>query len=252
MRAMLAVDGDDIVVLRMEHGKVNALDIELLDALAETLADLEKRSLRAVILTGTGGVFSAGADLPRVLAAEDSYIEAGVHALGRAFTALFAFPRPVVAAVNGHAIAGGCVIACACDHRIMARGSGLVGLAELRVGVPFPVAALEIVRYAVAARSFQQLIYFGDTYDSEAALQHALVDELVEPDRLMDRATEVAERLASIPAESFSHTKRIMRAHVLERIARGADADAIAARLWAAPETREAIERFMEALRARA
>jgi len=247
---MLHIEGDDIAVLRMENGKVNALDADFLKELTETLGELQAKAPRAVILTGTGGVFSAGADLRKVLDSDEAYIADGLDWLGRAFAALFAFPRPVVAAVNGHAIAGGAVLACACDYRVMARGSGLIGLAELKVGVPFPVAALEVVRYAVTHRYFQELIYFGDTYDADEGLMRGLVDEVVETGHLMSRATEVAERLASIPAESFSHTKRIMRAPALERIAANApEFDPNAARLWAAPETRASIDAVMKALR---
>ena len=83
---------------------------------------------------------------------------ASVDALSLAFGSVFTFRRPVVAAINGHAIAGGCVFACACDHRVMARGSGVIGLTELRVGVPFPTYAFEIVRFATAPEYLQELI----------------------------------------------------------------------------------------------
>jgi enoyl-CoA hydratase len=249
---MLNVEGDDIVVVRMERGKVNALDVEMLTAITEVFGELAARpALRAVVLTGDGSIFSAGADLRRVLAGDADYVTSGVQWLAKAFGALFEFPAPLIAAVNGHAIAGGAVITCAADHRVMARGAGVIGLAELRVGVPFPTAALEIVRYAVRPRNLVELIYFGEAYDADAAAERGLIDEVVEPDALMNRALEVAERLGSIPRETFTHTKLALRGPTLEQIERhGPELDPRAAEIWSSPATRGSIERFMQALRA--
>ena len=102
---------------------------------------------RAVVITGSGSVFSAGVDLQRIVAGGPSYVREFLPALSDSFMAIFDHPGPVVAAVNGHAIAGGCVIAAACDVRLMAHGK--IGLAELSVSVPFPPVAMEIMRYAV-------------------------------------------------------------------------------------------------------
>ena len=92
-------------------------------------------------------------------------------AMNQAFEALFAFPKPVVAAVNGHAIAGGCIMACCADYRIMAREPGRIGIPELLVGVPFPVVPLEIVRFATPPQHLQALIYRGLTLTADDALR---------------------------------------------------------------------------------
>jgi enoyl-CoA hydratase len=242
-------DHAGVGVLRIEHGKVNELDIALLDAMTEQLRAAE--GLRALVITGTGKVFSAGADLVGVLAADDATVRDGVRALAEAFGTLFAFPRPVVAAINGHAIAGGCIIACACDHRVMGP-HGTIGLAELRVGVPFPAAALEVVRFAVRPRYLQQLVYLGENFAPVGALERGLVDEVVPQDQVLDRAIEVAEQLASIPPSTFAHTKRALRRDAIAAIQRyGPDADAEAARIWSSPEGRGAIEGFLAKLAAR-
>ena len=102
------------------------------------------------------------------------------------------FPKPLVAAVNGHAIAGGAIMMLACDQRLLARGPARIGLTEVLVGVQFPAWALEIARFATPPEHFQTLICTGRTYEPEAALARGLVDELVEPERLLDRAMEVA------------------------------------------------------------
>src|SRR5262249_12232253 len=141
---------EGVLTLRLAHGKASALDVELLDALLGELNGAGE-DVRAVILTGTGSIFSAGGDLFRVTRGGADYVRRCLPLLSRFLRTLFTFPRPVVAAVNGHAIAGGCVIVLACDTRLMAEGTGTIGVPELVVGVPFPTSALEVVRFAVPA-----------------------------------------------------------------------------------------------------
>ena len=132
-----------VAVVRLSHGKVNALDLDLLRAITAALAGLDESA--AVVITGTGTAFSAGVDLQRIVAGGPAYIQEFLPALSEAFLAIFDHPGPVLAAINGHAIAGGCVIAAACDVRVMSAGK--IGLAELSVGVPFPTSAMEIFRH---------------------------------------------------------------------------------------------------------
>jgi enoyl-CoA hydratase len=129
---------DGVAVLTMAHGKANALDIEFCDALAARFDDLHKADAKAVVLTGKAKIFSAGVDLKRLSAGGADYIRRFLPALHRLYEAVFFHPKPVVAAVNGHAIAGGCVLACCADRRLMARDAGRIGVTEILVGVPFP------------------------------------------------------------------------------------------------------------------
>ena len=184
-----------------------------------------------------------------MLAGDDGYAARGLAALSRAFLALFTLPKPLVAAINGHAIAGGCVISCASDRRLMARGSGRIGLAELAVGVPFPLAAFEIARACVGTARVAELVYLADVYTPEDALARGLIDEIVEPDALIARAVEIAHRLASVPAATYAHTKRQLRRPTLERIAAQApfdDQEAIG--IWASEEARAKIRTTLDAL----
>src|SRR5436305_10167261 len=125
---------DGVLTLRLAHGKAGALGVELVDALLHEL-DGAAGDVRALVLTGTGSIFSAGVDLFRLTREGADYVRRFLPLLSRFFRVLFAFPMPVVAAVNGHAIAGGCVIALACDVRLMAEGGGKIGVPELLVGV---------------------------------------------------------------------------------------------------------------------
>src|SRR5450759_3929181 len=101
----------DVAILRMAHGKANAMDLELCQTLTARLDECRRSAARALVVTGDGRMFSAGVDLPRVVAGGAAYVRVFLPAVSHAFEALFSFPKPVVAAVNGHAIAGGCIMA---------------------------------------------------------------------------------------------------------------------------------------------
>src|SRR5262249_55479766 len=161
------------------------------------------------------------------------YVRRFLPLLSRCLRALFAFPRPVVAAVNGHAVAGGCLLVLAADVRLMAEGDGKIGVPELLVGVPFPVAALEVGRFAVPPARVQPLLSRGPTLPRGGALAGGLIDEVVAPADLPARARETARQLAAIPAEVFRLTKQALRAEALERIDRpGEPHDRATLDLW--------------------
>ncbi|MCC6407517.1 MAG: enoyl-CoA hydratase/isomerase family protein [Planctomycetes bacterium] len=244
---MIEVSDDGAVrTLRMAHGKANALDVELCEALTNALREAEASSARAIVLTGTGSIFGAGVDLVR-LSSSREYVARFLPALDEVLWTLYFAKKPVVAAANGHAIAGGMVLLCACDHRILARGKAQVGIAELRVGVPFPILALEIVRRAVAPERFQEAVYRARNYSADEALARGFVDELCEPAELAARAKSVADELAAIPARTFALTKERLRAparEFLEARMRASQAETIAA--WCEPETLAAVRAFVE------
>jgi len=183
---MLDVKTDNgIAMVTMRHGKANALDIELCEAVTASFRELVRSDARAVVLTGRGGIFSAGVDLIRVSSGGADYVRKFLPVLHGFCEAVFFHPKPVVTAINGHAVAGGCVFACCGDRRIMARGNGRIGVTELLVGVPFPALAFEIVRFAVPGRYLSEFTFGGATYDTEAALHYGWVDEVVNADALM-------------------------------------------------------------------
>ena len=238
-------DRDGIAVLRIEHGKANTLDMELCNAVVEAFE--HAGDARAVVLTGAGRIFSAGVDLFRVLEGGERYIEAFVPAMCRAFERVFVHPAPVVAAANGHAIAGGCLLVAAADQRLMAAGAARIGLPELQVGVPFPPLALEIMRFATPPQHFQTIVYRAGTHEPEAALALGLLDEVVEPDALLDRALARAERLASVPADTFAITKREIRRPAMVRVRSLAQTAAREVQAqWLEPRTLDGIRAYLD------
>lgn len=229
---------DGIAVVTMRHGKANALDIEFCDALAACFAELRGGAAKAVVLTGQGKIFSAGVDLIRVSEGGADYIRQFLPALHRLYEAVFFHPEPVVAAINGHAIAGGAVLACCADRRITTRESGRIGVTELLVGVPFPALAFEILRFAVPARHLPEFTLSGATYSTDAALERGWIDEIAEPSELLEDAVAMASELAELSPPAFMQTKLQLRQVVIERMETSGEAtDRIVADTWAMPQT---------------
>ncbi|AEA22905.1 enoyl-CoA hydratase/isomerase family protein [Pseudonocardia benzenivorans] len=232
------VDDDGVAVLTMAHGPVNAMDIELCRAVAETFRGLASDPARAVVLTAGGGSFSAGVDLKRFLDGGAPYAEEFLPALADSFRAVFDLTKPVVAAVNGHAIAGGCVLAACADVVLMADGKGRIGVPELKVGVPFPRIALEAMRFAVGETTARRMITGAGTYTAADAHGLGLVDEIVDPGELRDRAVAAARAMADdVPADTFAVTKAALRREASERADRYADDDEAVLRLWSTRAT---------------
>jgi len=237
-------DHGDVLLLRLAHGKASALDLELLDELCKAMDEFEAGDARACVLTGTGSIFSAGVDLKRLVDGGADYIDAFLPALDRAISRLLFCDRPLVTACNGHAIAGGCLVACCGDRRLGARGKGRVGVPELAVGVPFPPLAVELVRFSVGPRNLQRALYDAVVYSMEDALELGFLDELVEAEELEQRAIETARRLAAIPPSSFAFTKQktreVLRGPGLDLAARD---EALA--LWQSEEIASALSEYV-------
>jgi enoyl-CoA hydratase len=240
---------DNTLVLRLNRPPVNALDAETLDELSDRLDAAVSEDVKAVVLTGTGNVFSAGADLYRVLEGGPEYVNAGIASLSRAFETLFVFPRPVIAAVNGHALAGGCILTCACDYRIMSETAGAIGAVELRAGVPFPAWALEVLRYAVNNEHVQEVVYTARSYVPADALSKGLIDEVTEPSELLPRAFAMATELAAVPPVTFGLMKRALRKPAVEAATREAAAtDEEIKAAWRSEEVHDTIRALLASL----
>jgi enoyl-CoA hydratase len=237
----------NVAVLTLAHGKANALDIEFCRALTGQFVKLQKMPVEAVVITGQAAMFSAGVNLIRARDGGVKYLRQFLPVLNKMYDVVFNFPKPVVAAVNGHAIAGGCVLACCADYRMMARGNGRIGVTELLVGLPFPALAFEVMRFVTGPRHFAELIYTGETYLPDPALERGLLHEVVEPQALQERALAAAGMLARIAPAAFTQTKHQMRLPVTDRIRRdGKRTDAAVTKIWTTPKAVASIGAYVD------
>ncbi|MCE7004318.1 enoyl-CoA hydratase/isomerase family protein [Kibdelosporangium philippinense] len=236
-------DHDGVAILSLNHGPVNALDLEILTELPTALARVA--DARAVVLTGEGRCFSAGVDLKRVIDGGAGYVQEFLPALSTAAFAWFTHPKPTVAAVNGHALAGGCVLGAAADVTLMSGGT--IGLTELGAGVPFPTVPLEIMRYACAAVS--SLVLTAKTIGLAEAVSIGLVDQAVIPEELMSTALKHARKLAAVPADVYALSKKQLQQPAVQRIEtlREQD-DPGVTEIWGSPATRDFLAEFMRSL----
>ncbi len=235
----------EATILRVGTTGVNALDLELLTALRHGCARAAERGL-PVVLTGNGKVFSAGVDLKRLSEGGARYSAEFLPALRRTFGQLLGLELPVIAAVEGHAIAGGLLLALCCDRRLGAEGSHRLGAPELGVGVPYPALAFELLRDAVAAQHLDALTWGAAVVEPARALEIGLLDELHPSEGLLDRALEAAVRLGALPAPTFRLHKRLVRAPLYARIAATVELDAEITSAWAGPEVLGAVEKYVE------
>ncbi|MDX6667279.1 MAG: enoyl-CoA hydratase [Solirubrobacteraceae bacterium] len=232
----------DVALVRIDRPPANALDVELLAEGQATADELRGALPSAVVLTGRPGFFSAGADLKVVPTLDPAGQQEMVRGINGLFTNWYSFPRPVVCAVNGHAIAGGLILALCGDYRV-GPTSGRVGLTELRVGIPYPAAAMAIVRAELTPPAARLLTLRANLLEADAAHGLGLFDEIAEGDRVVERALEVAAELAALPPATYEHVKMDLRRDPLAEARRAIaeESDPLLAR-WFGDEARAAAE----------
>lgn len=208
---------DSIEVLTLARPPANGLDIEMTEEIAEAFEALATSDSAAAILTGEGKAFCAGLDLKAIPRYSEAELRRLLDAINRMATAVYACPVPVTAAINGHAIAGGFVLALCCDWKIVTDAPLQTGLTEVRVGVPYPAAALEVVRNELHPKVLRELVLFGKTMTSAEALAAGIFDESAPAERLLERAMHKAREAAALPRYSFATIKGQLRRRALER-----------------------------------
>jgi enoyl-CoA hydratase len=214
---------DHVVVVTMNTNKVNAQNPAFFDDLHAAFDRLETEFEDcAVVLTGTGRVFSAGLDLDHHFSL---YARRNLKEIDDWFAAyrttnlrLFTYPRPTVAAINGHAYAGGFITAIDCDYRIAAKGALQFALNEVPIGIPMPAVYCEIVKYAIGTQSASEFTLFGQVYDLDAATRMGVVQKTVEPDQLLDAAIDWAGRVTPDCYPAYAFSKRALQATTMAAI----------------------------------
>jgi enoyl-CoA hydratase len=203
-------DRGGIALVTLARPPANAFDPDLLaDGLA-VLDQLLVEKPAAVVITGSGRFFSGGADLrvvPTLSVAEQQEMVGGIN---RLFSGWHNFPRPVVCAVNGHAVAGGLILALCGDHRV-ASTSGQFGLTEVKVAIPFPSAAMAVVQAELSPAAARRLVLHGELINSREAASLGIFDEVVADAAVVDRAFDAAVEMSTLPPVAFEIVKQQLR-----------------------------------------
>jgi enoyl-CoA hydratase len=213
----------ELTLVHLDRPPANALNPEVLGELEEVREQLAADPPGAVVISGRERFFSAGVDLKLVPTWSPDDQRAMVNGINDLVAGWYCFPRPVVAAVTGHAIAGGIVIALCADYRVCAT-EGKLGLTELRAGVPYPVGAIGLVRAELGAPAARALALRAHLVEPDEALRLGLVDELVGPEEVLERACDVAREMAAFGGDSYARTKRELRGETLRRIEQAVEA----------------------------
>ncbi|MGC1550577.1 MAG: enoyl-CoA hydratase/isomerase family protein [Rhodanobacter sp.] len=218
------VSHDAITEIQLARPPVNALNLELLRSLRESIDDAVRDGTRGIVLSGAPGMFSAGVDVPALLLRD----RAGVRDYWREFFRLCATlahsPVPLVAAITGHSPAGGAVLSLFCDYRVMAQGSYKIGLNEVQVGLTVPDCIQLALRRVVGNYRAERLLVAGAMIDAEQALACGFVDELAGVDQVTPHALHWLGQLLALPPHAMLATRRIARNDLIEAYA---DVDAL-------------------------
>lgn len=208
---------EGVATVVIGKGKVNALDAKLVEELRTLFQELETdEQARSVLLTGRGKFFSFGFDIPSFLSYSQEAFEIFLALFTDLYSYLYLYPKPVVIAINGHAIAGGCMLALACDARLMTSGRAKISLNEITFGASVFAGSVEMLRACVGHRNAEKILLSGDMYVAEEALRLGLIDQVVARDRLMEEARVVALDFANKDAAAFQALKNLLRTPVYE------------------------------------
>ena len=232
---------DEVAVLHVDRPPVNAMDLQLLGEGAAMLEELRAEAPAAVVIAGREGCFSAGVDLKLAPTLDADGQREMVNGINRLFAGWYAFERPLVAAVTGHAIAGGFILALCADVRIAAT-TGRHGLTEVRAGVPYPYAAMAVVRAELSPPAARELVLEGELVDAARAVELGAFDEVVSPASVIPRALERARRLAEIPSGAYATVKRQLRGAVIAEMEPALRGEDPLASDWTSDETAGAAE----------
>jgi enoyl-CoA hydratase/carnithine racemase len=211
-------DGE-IATVTLSRGKVNALNEPMVEELTKALEDLAiDNEVKSIIFTGSGKFFSFGFDVPEFLRYSKSDFISYLEKFTNLYTNIFQFPKPVIAALNGHTIAGGCMLATACDFRLMVTGKAKISLNEITFGSTVLAGSVEMLKYCVGSRNSQSILYSGAMYSAEEACQLGLVDQVSSEDALTEDARKVAQDLAQKDSLAFRGIKHLLRKPAAEQM----------------------------------
>jgi enoyl-CoA hydratase len=242
-------EDDGIRVLTLTRPPANALTLEVIEELKRAMIDIgADAKVRAVILRGNDRFFSAGLDLAEM--AQGGAEKMVNFGLDDGVFALWTLPKPTIAEISGHAVAGGSILALACDLRIAANGPYKIGLNETTLGLAFPAGAMEIARLSLPHHFLARLLLGGGVYMPDEALEVGYVHEVIERDLLRDRCLSVARELGQAPARAYAYNKASLQAEALGRLRKEPEEQRRKILLeWSSEETRKVFEKRLQSIK---
>jgi enoyl-CoA hydratase len=233
-------------IVQIDRPPANAMNPELVEEIIAVTGSLAESPPDAVVIVGRDGFFSAGLDLNVVPTLDAKGQAEMIMAINRMVAAWYGFERPVVGAINGHAIAGGVVLALCADYRVGSK-EGKLGLTETRVGVPYPANALAVVKAELSPPAARYLVMRAHLIEPPEALELGLVDELADPGAVLEQALAMAAELGDLPSDGYQAVKRQLRGPTLAEMQRVVESgtDPLA-QSWLSAETGSAATAALE------
>ena len=249
MKWIKAVTEDSVRILKLNHGVTNAINAELLKELENSLGEIRNDpGIAALVLTSANEkFFSAGFDIPELYSQEVSVFNDFFRSFNRICLDLYTLPRPTVAALTGHTVAGGFILASCCDYRFMAQGRKLCGLNEVQIGVPVPYLADLTLRQLVGDRAATEIMYTGALLPAENAFQIKFLDALVSPEELLKEAVSKARTLGRLPQAAFQRIKTNRTAEIAAMVRQKLEEDIQTfLKMWYSEEARKRLKEAMK------
>jgi len=241
-----------VAVLKLDRGVPNPIDLELVRELDQALREVKRNpEIQGLVLSSANEkIFSLGFNLPVLFPQSREDFQAFFQAFNRFCLDLYTLPKPTAAALTGHAVAGGCILAISCDLRFIAEGKKSMGLNEVKLGVPVPYVTDRILHQIVGTRKAREILESGDFYPPPVLLEMGLVDRILPAGEVLPQAVEKIAALGSLPPTAFAEIKKNRTEKVMEQILRHREEkDKIFLDLWYAPETRERLKKAMESFK---
>ncbi len=239
----------EVAIAKLDRGVTNTIDLQLVEELSETLQGVtHDPGVHSLVLGSSNErFFSIGFDIPQLFGLARQDFKFFYQTFNRVCMDLYTLPKPTIAAITGHAIAGGCILALCCDYRFIAQGRKLMGLNEIRLGVPVPYLADCVLRHIVGVRYARDIMDIGEFYQPEESLQMGIVDQVLPLEQVLPKSIEKARLLGGSPQEAFAMIKRNrverVEAQVLTRLE---EKERFFVDRWYSDEARERLREAME------
>jgi enoyl-CoA hydratase/carnithine racemase len=236
---------DKVTILSLNRSVTNAINLELINEISGHVREnKDDKDCAGIVLTGAGDkFFSIGFDIPTLIGLSQEDFSEFYRAFNQLCIDLYTFPKPLIAAIKGHAVAGGCILTLCCDYRFITEGRKLMGLNEIKLGVPVPYPADRILRQIVDDRTARRILDTGDFFPPEDTLAMGLVDEVMPLEGVIRRAVERILAIDNTSLDAFRAIKYSRTEPVVTRMnSKLAQREEVFIDMWYSTETREKLE----------